>query len=398
MVRKILPVRAARPTGRAQSSLAETANEKPNPWTDSEQAQSWKPVGDFFSGLFESLGKKPETFAGRVAEAANPFGPLPSSEAALDVGRDVERAFTPQSEAGNDFFEAMGQQQINQGAAGTIGPARAILTSEAEQQSAASRDMSPGAGGSSGTPVVRVISDADYEMLSPEQRRAVDVNTELFAAIQSDQDGFDNSSEASNDEYVARVDELFGEGGRSDRYAPNTVAALEALGLANPERGDLDNYLSLHGLVTQQDLDLLGDPEALAEAQGSEDLRALNAIQFSSVTSESMANALSRGTSLLASLRYDSGEAAPTLGFGARPIDAEAEKFFKLLATDQMDDATFAEAVQWFEQENGVTQDELAGFFDARLRALEYSTEAGKPIVEGSIPAAEFRSRWLSGG
>lgn len=96
------------------------------------------------------------------------------------------------------------------------------------------------------------ISDEEYEKLTTAQKRAVDFNTMLVNAREKDlTEAGDPENRAEYDKQVA---DIFGEGGGSERYAPNTVRLLESIGFTAKGQ-DLDEYLSLERAITSDELE-----------------------------------------------------------------------------------------------------------------------------------------------
>lgn len=113
-----------------------------------------------------------------------------------------------------------------------------------------------------------------YNALSPLQRSAVDYNGMLVQAVRKDmrmnrKGRYDNVTDEQRAAYDKNVESMFGEDMGSDKYAPETMAVLQQLGIKNREeqnldtggdnaggyRGaDLDDYLDLRTVITTKDL------------------------------------------------------------------------------------------------------------------------------------------------
>ena len=108
-----------------------------------------------------------------------------------------------------------------------------------------------------------------YEGLDAKTRGAVDANTLLQQAISKDR-GLVDELDANKDGYVSvkeadtaggtanyrgNYESVFGKGAPDERlnFAPNTVAALGAMGVAE-KGGKVEDYLSGRNLVTEQDM------------------------------------------------------------------------------------------------------------------------------------------------
>lgn len=104
------------------------------------------------------------------------------------------------------------------------------------------------------------LTTEQYNKLSERERAAVDYNTMLYQAVQKDlknQSEYDSQiSEDARGRYQAATSELFGNDRGSDQYAPETVALLKQLELNDPV-ADLDDFLNLRAVVTDEDLNLL---------------------------------------------------------------------------------------------------------------------------------------------
>jgi len=97
------------------------------------------------------------------------------------------------------------------------------------------------------------MSWEDYNALSDRQRAAVNYNTMLVDAREKDLEGVEPKSKRMGKRYDRSVDQLFGEEGGSDTYAPNTVAVLRQIDFDGVGQ-DLDDFLGLRTAITAKDL------------------------------------------------------------------------------------------------------------------------------------------------
>ncbi|QIN93921.1 hypothetical protein SEA_HANNABELLA_38 [Microbacterium phage Hannabella] len=263
-------------------------------------------------------------------------------------------------------------------------------TTEVPQTPAQQRDTW---GSSLGGPQneVKELTWDEYDALSPSQRAAVDANTMLVNAIKSDLSTGALAADSKDDVYAATVNELFGETGGSDTYAPNTVMALSQLGLADTENGDLDNYLTQSALINEQDLASIGKGEFSDTARGQQTKL------FSERALTSISETLSSGYGILS-------------GVGAAdPQSTELNDLFEMLSTrgnyEQLQDNDVSEIMGMFLAENpAIDEGTLTRYFEDRLNAYDYGTAAGQTPSLGSgepnlyITPAEFRGRYFTTG
>jgi hypothetical protein len=105
------------------------------------------------------------------------------------------------------------------------------------------------------TQAVPLTQDA-YDKLTPEQRKAVDFNTLLVDAREKDLMLGPKGNSPVPDElksYNQRAEKVFGKGGGSEAYAPNTLKLLEEIDFKAVGQ-DLDEFLSLERTVTADQL------------------------------------------------------------------------------------------------------------------------------------------------
>ena len=106
------------------------------------------------------------------------------------------------------------------------------------------------------TPIVNEVQSAaltweEYDRLNEDQRKAVDFNTLLVRARETDLTHSHAYDEQERKTYDEEVKTIFGEAGGSEKYAPNTVALLKQIDFKAVGQ-DLDEYLSLERAVTEE--------------------------------------------------------------------------------------------------------------------------------------------------
>ena len=134
----------------------------------------------------------------------------------------------------------------------------------AEQGEAASeekqRENYPGVGvlkkdpdrGMKGTQ--RVLTDEEYQALTPTERAVVDFNSALAQAVDADRkEGLEKGKGSTG--YKTDVADLFGE--KETRYAPRTVALLKELDIDVGEQ-TLDDFLDLRAGIQDHELEKFG--------------------------------------------------------------------------------------------------------------------------------------------
>ncbi|USH45485.1 hypothetical protein SEA_DOTI_38 [Microbacterium phage DoTi] len=263
-------------------------------------------------------------------------------------------------------------------------------TAEAPQSPAQERDTwGAGLGGPASN--TRELTWDEYDALTPNQRAAVDANTLLVNAIKSDLSTGALAADSKDEAYLSTVNELFGEAGGSDTYAPNTVNVLSQLGLSDTANGDLDNYLTQAALVNEQDL------ASIASGEFSDNARGQQTKLFSERALNSMAETLSSGYGILS-------------GVGAAdPQSTELNDLFEMLSQrgnyEQLQDSDVSEIMGMFLAENPtIDQRMLTRYFEDRLNAYDYGTAAGMTPSLGAgeastyVSPAEFRGRYYSTG
>lgn len=105
------------------------------------------------------------------------------------------------------------------------------------------------------------LTSKQYNALSPEQRAAVDFNTQLVAAREKDLNTEYHATDKQREQYHKEVTRLFGNDGGSYRYAPETLGLLEQIKLKPDAGQDMDNYLGLEAAVDIKELPKTGSSE-----------------------------------------------------------------------------------------------------------------------------------------
>lgn len=119
--------------------------------------------------------------------------------------------------------------------------------------------------------VGRYTDDALANMNS-KQLDAIRFNNILIPAVEADRAL--QQPDAIDADYQRRVTEMFGTQGVSQQYAPNTLAALEAMGMGKLRGQDLDEYLSLDRAFNMEEVAALQpwDTETVPELGGYESM------------------------------------------------------------------------------------------------------------------------------
>jgi hypothetical protein len=89
---------------------------------------------------------------------------------------------------------------------------------------------------------------AAYDALTPEQRKAVDYNTLIIEAREKDLMRQTPATDQEKADAKARAEKIFGQGGGSETYAPNTLKLLEDIDFKAVGQ-DLDEFLSLERTI-----------------------------------------------------------------------------------------------------------------------------------------------------
>lgn len=166
---------------------------------------------------------------------------------------------------------------------------------------------------------VRQLTDEEWAGLDPEEQEGIIANYALYEAALADQGAEGQADDAYNDSVLS----IFGEGGGSNTYMPNTIKVLEELGY-DGTTGDLDNFRTFNAIADYRDI--LGDSTPLAGQEGRRQV--FDSLAASTAfDDEGIQASLQAGASLLDSLR-NSGSFAPTVyqfsGVGNDPVSSLA--------------------------------------------------------------------------
>ena len=267
-----------------------------------------------------------------------------------------------------------------------------------EVLAADSRDAWTSGLGTNSLTDIKELTWDEYDALTPRQRAAVDANTALLSAVRQDTEANLRSDKQADSDYLSGVEALFGKEGGSDIYAPNTLKALQDLGISNIETGDLDQYLSGGALLNFDDLKSLEPGPIPVE----------NGMNVAGDTSPRVQNALALGDKALSSLaaRLQSGGA----GYDAADA-ADIDQFLDSLALRsnqqlfQENPAQVGQLVGLFLDEHpNLTPESFARYFEDRINRYDYNVALGLPASLGSgsadlyINPSELRSLVFSKG
>jgi hypothetical protein len=226
----------------------------------------------------------------------------------------------------------------------------------------------------------------EYSALNPAQRAAVDANTLLSKAIEKDVAAGKFATGNADEEYMASVEALFGQGAGSARYAPETIKTLQLLGMSG-EGNDLDNYLNQTALLTKEDLSLIGG------AAPDEDIRGQNVLQFSDQAVKGIAGQLAQGNNLLSGIRAEDVR------------QTELNDLFNVLSSrrnyNQFGEGGADSIFGQFLAENpDIDEATMTRYFEDRLNAFDYGAAAGLTGEPNPayISPAEFRRRYYTKG
>jgi hypothetical protein len=101
----------------------------------------------------------------------------------------------------------------------------------------------------------KALTDDEYNALGDRQRSAVDWNSALSDAVAADKEVAKPAvGSVEREEYDRLAMQIFGE--TTNAYAPNTIALLKELGVADTA-GNLDDYLNLKTIITDEELGTL---------------------------------------------------------------------------------------------------------------------------------------------
>ena len=228
---------------------------------------------------------------------------------------------------------------------------------------------------------VKELSWEEYDALSPRARAAVDANTILLAAVRQDAESALPSSQGDAD-YLRGVEALFGKEGGSDTYAPNTLKALQDLGISNVETGDLDQYLSGGALLRENDL-----PGILTDGSDytGDDNRARNANALSKSAIGQLADRLNQGDGLTSGLAWNNTNRADLDEFFDRlSLRSNQQKF-------QEEPQLASELTGMFLSEHPeLTPATLGAYLTDRVNRYEYSRTLNEGASFGPGSADQY--------
>ena len=315
---------------------ARGATEDYNPWTDSDQAEGWKALGD-------SLVREPSTTLSKG-------GPVNSDQG--------------------------------------IGRSWALTRPRVERKAPKPR---PGLG--SFNVEHQTMEYDDVLGLSDRRQAAIEFNTLLRDAVAADANDY-NSDLATDEDYTARMEAMFGKKRGSERYAPRTMALLESLGLTDLE-SDFDEYLDGRGYIDDQSV-------AALEYSGGDGAtrRQSHARAITDAMSSQISSALQRGQSVLDGLQARDSDL-----FGAARVNIPDEAapwldaLFNASQSSTIDAEKFASMVYDIENELGVSSATTANYLDNRLRALTRDIKGGRATTaDGFLSPEEIRAKFLTPG
>lgn len=176
-------------------------------------------------------------------------------------------------------------QQERSEAVSSPSPSRALAAAREDLQTAERRQRVEALGGVKFTRKERKAGEVEpmtleaYNDLDPQARAAVDFNTMLVRSVRRDRSMADTyrPSPEQRELYDEAVENMFGDDGGSNRYAPETLAVLRQIRFKD-ETSDLDDFLDLRAAITKRDLrrmDQFSDLQGPAATDGT-----LNPVQF----------------------------------------------------------------------------------------------------------------------
>ena len=242
-----------------------------------------------------------------------------------------------------------------------------------------------------GKPLTGELTEEAYNALAPRQRAAVDFNTALQKAVAEDlaNPGVGDAA------YEDKVSSLFGEKGGSDRYAPRTVELLQAFGMGDTAKGDLDNYLDLTMMIRDDDLAKLTDDQ-IEGLSDSKDPWSKSAVDTSERAQSSLSSILASGQTLLNQMKTSNpalfGEPAVLLGTGSEAVDSDLDALFKVMAGQGSRDVSEDEVKGYvgdIEREYGLANEDIREYLDRRLASDSFTPDGGRM-------AADIRARYFT--
>jgi hypothetical protein len=349
------------------------------------------------------LPKSAQTFQPKAAEV-KPFNMTPHLSSALSkAGWAVPTAANP------DPGMAMLETELDSANARQLaefsygldeGEAARIIDTYGSQNPGKALDAKNVRIESRANQAVPLTQDA-YDKLSAEQRKAVDFNTLLVDAREKDLMLGPKDNSAVPDElktYNERAEKIFGKGGGSEAYAPNTLKLLEDIDFKAVGQ-DLDEFLSLERTVTSDQLKGWTGEGGAAQRKNSAgyaDAGEFGTIRSAENQAKVTADAIAKAGALIEKtlaetrlgggvndfLAHKAGE-APAPGWAgpsfSRPTQAEADwdevlrgAFGHLADPNTKNLDTFWGGVQEYGYDEAQV-DEIFSYIDARTRDLARS-------------------------
>jgi hypothetical protein len=257
-----------------------------------------------------------------------------------------------------------------------------------------------------------------YNNLSPLKRSAVDFNTALVRAVERDarlQDKYD-PTEQEQLNYDTSIEKIFGEGGGSKQFAPETLALLQQIDFKDTA-ADLDEFLNLDVAIRGKDLKGLTDftPPPVVRGETPATVRQ-DVVRDLAGDTQRMQELLVKGNTMLQTMKATSIDARnPTVemlggqakapaqmtGYGSptamdatggqtASLDGHFQRAFDLLARRGSDrDALMAKLAQGA---NPGEMDAFLKYVDARSRnSQQYGIDLGGPEGGKYLSPEEFR-------
>ena len=421
------PKEAAKPkqaAPQAQHQAKPQAAPKPGPRvgrTSPQQAAQRPPA--FFGGNVSGLQV-------RKAERKNPFASHSNPWTSPLKATEIPRREAPIKSFFHDVFEiprreditrnrlAMGLSPDIQGTAHWSGQGEPIPGRERDPRQG--REAAEKAAIETSWDQKASTKELTYEefmALSPQQQAVIQLNTELVNAVIADRElATSKKPGKADDTYKTRMNTLFGKDKGSELYAPQTLNVLEKFGV--PEKGDdLDDYINLNALVSDEDMKRLFDKEN--DKWGA--VRALSpSMQRTQVMQTKAVNAMStllaHGETLLESAREirEGQPATPEVGFQLGSSDAmiaqrdgDLDTLFQTLmtkddkfkpGTSQLTREGLDAVLSGMKTDYGLSNEDVAQYFERRLDEIDYGKSVGKNLsFDEWTSTDEFRANILGG-
>lgn len=211
------------------SGLPEWHTRAPSSRVVSPEEQRADNAGPWYKGL------DAQQFLAATSPTRNPVAKAFDPEYQRDLQADAERK------------AALGLQHARQEREAALSPEKTLKPADAEP-----------------------MTWHEYNLLSPQQRAAVDFNTMLVRAVRKDLHTNYKPSSAERVKYDEFANEMFGNEGRaSTEYAPETLGLLRQIDFKD-KRADLDDFLDLRAAISAEDLKdiplLGGSPGAVQQS------------------------------------------------------------------------------------------------------------------------------------